>query len=273
MSQRLVFLKLGGSLITVKNQPHTARQDVLERLAEEIAHARSQAQELQIVLGHGSGSFGHFPASKYQTRLGVKTEEEWMGFAEVWREAADLNHLVLRALEKAGLPVIAFPPSAMVTARQGMVTDWNLEPIQRALEAKLLPLINGDVIFDSQLGGTILSTEDLFSHLARRLLPDKLLLAGSEPGVWADFPDNTSLLAEITPGILPQVETRLKGSAAMDVTGGMADKVRQALALVQEIPGLTVSIFSGEVAGNVLRALMGEAVGTQIHNQPKDPIH
>jgi isopentenyl phosphate kinase len=60
MSQRLVFLKLGGSLITDKNQAHTARLDVLERMAFEIAAARAQDQDLKIVLGHGSGSFGHY---------------------------------------------------------------------------------------------------------------------------------------------------------------------------------------------------------------------
>ncbi len=47
MSARLVFLKLGGSLITVKDRPHTPRLDVLERLAQEIAGARAQNQNLQ----------------------------------------------------------------------------------------------------------------------------------------------------------------------------------------------------------------------------------
>ena len=266
MSRKLVFLKLGGSLITVKNQPHTARLDVLDRLAQEIADALAQEHDLQIVLGHGSGSFGHFPASKYKTRLGVKTSAEWRGFVEVWREAAELNHLVLQALEKADLPALALPPSAMVVAYQGMVSSWNLDTLQRALGEGLLPVINGDVVFDAVLGGTILSTEDLFTYLAHYITPSQILFAGNQPGVWADFPENTRLLAEITPGSLRQIETGLGGSAATDVTGGMADKVRQGLSLVEAIHGLKVSIFSGEITGNVQRALLGEAVGTMIHS-------
>jgi isopentenyl phosphate kinase len=266
MSRKLVFLKLGGSLITVKNQPHTARREVLKRLAQEIADARSQDRDLRIVLGHGSGSFGHFPASKYKTRLGVKTPEEWTGFIEVWREAAELNHLVLHALEKANLPALAFPPSAMVIAQQGMVARWNLDTLLHALDEELLPVIYGDVIFDVILGGTILSTEDLFTHLAHQILPVQLLFAGNQPGVWADFPDNRSLLPEITPGSLPEIESGLRGSAAMDVTGGMVDKVRQVLSLVEAYPGLKASIFSGEIPGNVQRALLGEAMGTAIHS-------
>lgn len=265
MSAQLVFLKLGGSLITVKNQPHTPRLDVLERLAQEIAEARAQNQDLQILLGHGSGSFGHVPASKYKTRLGVKSTEDWGGFVEVWRQAAELNHLVMSALEKANLPAIAFPPSAMVIAREVKVDTWNLDTLLTALEKGLLPVIYGDVIFDKVLGGTILSTEELFTYPTRRMKPTQLLFAGLQPGVWADFPNNTSLLPEITRVSFPQIEAGLKGSAATDVTGGMVDKVRLILSLVDEVPGLKALVFSGETPGNVRRSLLGEVLGTVIH--------
>jgi isopentenyl phosphate kinase len=265
MSARLVFLKLGGSLITEKNLPHTPRMDVLGRLSGEIAEALTKNPDLQIVLGHGSGSFGHVPASKYKTRQGVKSSKEWGGFVEVWREAAELNHMVLQALEKAGLPALAFPPSAMVTARQGKVDSWNLDPLQYALDRGLLPVINGDVVFDRALGGTILSTEDLFTYLAQQFRPVQILLAGIEPGVWADFPDNTRLLLEITPKSFSQISAGLRDSTATDVTGGMADKVRQVISMIEAIPGLRASIFSGEEPGNIRRALLGEALGTEIH--------
>ena len=265
MSSGLIFIKLGGSLITIKNQPHTPRLEVLERLAQEIAAGWSQNQNRPILLGHGSGSYGHFPASEYNTRLGVKSSEEWKGFIEVWRQAAALNHLVMQALEKAGLPAIAFPPSAAITAQDGKVATWNLDPLLTALDKGLLPVIYGDVVFDRVLGGTILSTEDLFSYLAARLRPSKLLFAGLQPGVWSDFPDNTRLLPEITPSSLPFIDKGLKGSAATDVTGGMVSKVHQIMSMVDEMPGLSASIFSGEVPGNLRRSLLGEELGTAIH--------
>jgi isopentenyl phosphate kinase len=214
------------------------------------------------VLGHGSGSFGHGPARRWGTRAGVRSPEEWLGFAEVWRAAQALNRLVLDALSAAGLPAIAFPPSAAVTARDGQVAAWDLDPIRRAMQAGLLPVIYGDVVFDTERGGTILSTEDLFAHLARQLRPGRLLLAGLEPGVWADFPACTRLIAEITPQDLPALEGALGGSAAPDVTGGMASKVKSVMALAQEIPGLEALVFSGETPGSLRRALLGERVGT-----------
>jgi isopentenyl phosphate kinase len=175
-----------------------------------------------------------------------------------------LNRLVMDALEAAGLPVIPFAPSASVLAEDGKVASWNLAPIQAALQSGLMPVVYGDVVFDTVRGGTILSTEDLFDHLARQLRPQRVLLAGIEEGVWADYPACTNLVERITPDNLPQVAPGISGSAATDVTGGMASKVGQSLALVQNVPGLEVQIFSGEKPGAVYRALAGEPLGTII---------
>ena len=267
----LFLLKLGGSLITDKTKPRTPRLEVIARLAEEIASACAQNPDLQLVVGNGAGSFGHVPAKRYGTRQGVHTPQEWRGFSEVWRDAATLNRLVTDALHAAGLPAIAFPPSACVTARDGQVASWDLSPMRRALEAGLLPVIQGDVIFDTVRGGTILSTEDLFDHLARFLRPRRILLAGLEPGVWADYPACTRLVEQITPTSLGQIAAGLGGSHAADVTGGMESKVHQALGLVQAIPGLEVLIFSGDQPGAVQRALLGERIGTTLFTPPPAP--
>lgn len=256
------FLKLGGSLITDKAQPHSPRPEVLRRLAGEIAGARHKTPGLKIILGHGSGSFGHVPAQKYGTRQGVKTPEQWLGFQVVWGEAAALNHLVIEALIETDLPAISFPPSASILAVGGLVERWDISPIQAALDAGLLPVVYGDVVFDRLLGGTILSTEDLFEHLAAHFRPSRLLLAGREPGVWADYPACTRLLKEITPKSLERDAPALSGSAATDVTGGMASKVQQGLRLCQQIPGLQVLIFSAETPGALEQALSGERIGT-----------
>ena len=79
----LIFLKLGGSLITDKNTPRALRPELLARLMREIAEARAARPGMRIVLGHGSGSFGHVEARRYGTRAGVRTDEDWLRFAEV----------------------------------------------------------------------------------------------------------------------------------------------------------------------------------------------
>jgi isopentenyl phosphate kinase len=262
----LTLLKLGGSLITDKSRPRTPRPEVLMRLAQEIAQACQKAPELQLILGHGSGSFGHVVAERYGTRQGVYTSEQWKGFVEVWREALALNRLVVKALEDVGLPVFAFPPSASAIAKDGKIVDWNLQPIQAALRAALVPVVYGDVAFDQIRGGTILSTEDIFGYLAARLPVKRILLAGLEPGVWADYPTCSRLVTEITAENIREVLPALGGARGRDVTGGMASKVQQSLAWVQEIPALQVLIFSAEIPMNLERAMLGEAIGTLIHH-------
>ena len=108
----LFFLKLGGSLITEKDKPYSARETILQQIAEEITNAIISFPDLKLLIGHGSGSFGHVSAKKYKTRDGVNTTEEWKGFVNVWNDARALNQIVIRTLSAAGLPVMAFPPSA-----------------------------------------------------------------------------------------------------------------------------------------------------------------
>lgn len=262
----LVFLKLGGSLITDKDSPRTPRKEVLARLAVEIAEAVVERPQLRLVLGHGSGSFGHTAARAHGTRQGVHGGQGWRGFAEVWKEARALNQIVVEALTQAGLPVIAFPPSAAVTSQDGKAEHWDLEPMRSALAAGLIPLINGDTVFDTRRGGTILSTEDLFIYLAHHLQPGprRILLAGLETGVWADFPACTRLIPEITPGNFAAVAAQIGGSASVDVTGGMLEKVRTMLALAETLPAFEAVIFSGTQPGAVKDVLLGKHTGTRI---------
>ena len=277
----LVFLKLGGSLITDKDKPYTPRLDKLAALADEIASSRTEG--LHLVLGHGSGSFGHAAAKEYGTRDGTPTplapsghsphfqrkwgEKEggyWKGFAEVWFQASQLNRFVMEALRAAGIPSVALAPVSAVTSREVRVARWDLTPLRAALDAGLLPVIYGDVVFDEARGGTILSTENLFAHLARELRPQRILLAGLEAGVWEDFPTRTRLIDGINFQSYETMRAGIGASASVDVTGGMAAKVGQMFDLIRDVPGLTAQIFSAEEAGNLARALAGERVGTEL---------
>jgi isopentenyl phosphate kinase len=276
--KELVFLKLGGSLITDKTQPYTPRLDVIEDVALQISTALKNQPHLRLVLGHGSGSFGHVAASEYRTRDGFvprpsplthrerdKTEENyWKGFAEVWYQASSLNRFVMKALNKTNVPSIALPPSANVIVSDGNISIWETTAMRMALAAGLVPVIYGDVTFDEVRGGTILSTEDLFGFLARALNPERILLAGLEAAVWEDFPARTRKVSSITPRTFSEISQGVGKADGADVTGGMEAKVTQMLELVQQVPELKVQIFSGAEPGNIARALTGETLGTVI---------
>jgi isopentenyl phosphate kinase len=143
-----------------------------------------------------------------------------------------------------------------------------VEPIERALDAGLTPVVYGDVALDVQQGFTIISTEHIFAYLAERLRPVRIVLAGMVDGVYERDPVRDPLacrIAWITPSQWETVRTALGASHAVDVTGGMVSKVQIMVELVQAHPGLQVSIVSGAIAGRVHDALLGRlSEGTQI---------
>jgi isopentenyl phosphate kinase len=256
----LVFLKLGGSLLTDKTRPQALRGEVLTRLASEIAGALADRPDLRLLIGHGSGSFGHMAARKHNTRAGVSSPEGWRGYAETAHAAALLNRHVVDALREAGVPALAIQPSASAQCRDGELLLLDYRPIRAGLEHSLAPVVYGDVALDTIRGGTIISTEEIFAWLAPRLAPARVILVGEVPGVLSADPASGiagELISEITPDTLPGLAQALGGSRGVDVTGGMVAKVRQMLALVQATPALAaVQIVSGLAPGLVRSVLV-----------------
>jgi isopentenyl phosphate kinase len=265
----LVFLKLGGSLLTDKTRVEAVQEDVLRRVAGEVARARRDAPHLRLLLGHGSGSFGHVAARQHGTRAGVQGAQGWLGFAQVADAAARLNRRVVAAFLEAGVPAWAVQPSASLLSRDGVIDAWPSQQIELALQRGLAPLVYGDAVLDSVRGGTIASTEELFASLAARLRPVRIVLAGVVDGVYSRDPllDPTAEpWPEITPDDLPRLRASLGGSHGVDVTGGMLSKVGEMCRLAASQPGLEVRLVSGLRADGIYHALIGapKAGGTRI---------
>ena len=267
----LVLLKLGGSLITNKTQPDTPRLDVIRRLAAEIKEAINlRGDDLQLILGHGSGSFGHPPAAKYKTTAGATGPESWLGLAEISAAAARLNRLVTDTLLEAGVPAISFQPSASARTRKDQLMYFETYSLKEVLKHGLVPVVYGDVAIDAVQGVNIVSTEKIFDNLARELNPNRILLAGDVPGVYVGDPKvdpDAELLEEIDAANWADIEAQLGGSQAIDVTGGMFTKVRAMYHLTLAMPPMQAMVFSGEEAGNVQEVLLGTVVdfGTLIN--------
>jgi isopentenyl phosphate kinase len=271
MAESPVLVKLGGSVITDKTRPQTPRLEVISRLAQEVARAITARPELRLIVGHGSGSFGHVAAKRYGTRQGVRTAADWRGFAEVAAVAAQLGAIVTGAFLQAGLSVWSVQPSASAWCRQGELVSLEIAPLKQALAHGLIPLVRGDVALDELQGGTIISTEQILAYLARRLQPTCLILVGRVNGVFEADPlrqPQARHIAEISPANWNVVRRAVAGSHGTDVTGGMLSKVEEMVGLVQDVPGLTVHLISGEEPGALEAALLHpEAMrgGTRIH--------
>lgn len=264
-----VFLKLGGSLITDKRRAETPRMDVIARLAAEIAQARQERPGMRLILGHGSGSFGHVYGRRYGTRQGVRTVEGWYGFAATADAAARLNRIVVKALLDAGAPAWGVQPSVVLRCEDGRIVAGPEAAVAAALQRGLLPVVYGDVALDSERGGTIASTEEIFEWLAVHFPPNRLALAGEVDGIYTANPQiepSAQRIAEIRPDTLAAIEAGLGASHGVDVTGGMLAKVQQALGMAAAHLGLEVIVCSGLMPGAVRAALVdpASAPGTRI---------
>ncbi len=263
----LVFLKLGGSLITDKGQEATAHPEVIQRLAQEVKSALAARPDLRLLIGHGSGSFGHVLAHRYHIHTGCA---DWQGYAATGAAASRLNRLVTDFFLAEDVPVVSLQPSASACCRNGQLLEMAVAPIQAALSHGLVPLVYGDVSFDEAQGSSIISTEQIFSHLAGILSPERIILAGEVDGVFTADPGldvGACLIPDISRHNIDEIKGMLSGSSVVDVTGGMLSKVLMMFQLVRQRPSLTVHLISGLRPGWVQRALQERSFreGTLLH--------
>ena len=249
-------------MITDKTRAEVVRPDVIARLAYEMASAREERPGLGLVLGHGSGSFGHVAARRFGTRAGVHGADAWRGFGEVATVAARLNRIVVDALQNAGVPVWSVQPSASARCDGGVLKWMEPAPVLQALEHGLVPVLYGDVALDESQGGTIISTEQIFTFLAGHVQPDRLILVGTVDGVFEADPlqePAARRLPEISASNWATVRALLGGSHGTDVTGGMLAKAEEMVELARRVPGLEIQLISGEADDALKMALLGSA--------------
>jgi len=221
-----------------------------------------------MVIGHGSGSYGHFAAMEYGVHLGHL--RDWRGYAVTSAAAARLNRLIADAFLDANVPVVTMQPSASARCEDGQLVELAVAPIRFLLDKSLIPLVYGDVSWDSEKGCAIISTEQIFVHLARHLRPKRIIMVGEVHGVFTADPQRDPRavrLPEISSRNITEVQEMLSGSGGVDVTGGMLSKVMALYYLVQEQPGVVVQFISGKRPGVVKDVLLGRGQneGTVLH--------
>ncbi len=262
----LVFLKLGGALLTDKAGREALRPSHLQRLCDELAEWPG-ARDGRLVLAHGSGSFAH-PAA---TESGfMQRPDDALALARVAAAAARLDRFVIAALLERELAALPLPGSLLARCRAGRVESVRADLVTTALDSGLLPVLYGDAAPDALQGGCIASTEPLLMALARKLRPARVILATDVDGVYDRDPKagGARRLERIELGRREEILDRVRTDVdrARDVSGGMASKLASMLDLVAEQPELEVRILSGLRPGALIAALRDDpaAGGTRI---------
>ncbi len=258
---RPLIVKLGGSVITDKRRKFAVKQAALKRLAGELAAAKGP-----LVVVHGGGSFGHPVASRYNIAGGYESERQLMGLSLTHRAMEKLNAYVVDSLQKAGLPAIAIQLSACAVVSDGRIRSMELAPVRKLLELGLVPVLYGDAVPDLGRGMSIISGDQLVVHLARELGATRVILGVDVDGIYTLDPRKhreARLVPAITPKNWPGVAKSLGAPGGPDVTGGIANKVRELLTLAEL--GIEAEIVNAARPGILKREVSGErGLGTRI---------
>lgn len=250
----MILLKLGGSLITRKQEPFSFRHGVMRRLAREILPV---AEREPLVVVHGGGSFGHPLALEYALHRGLSSEEQLRGIALTRQAMAELTRLVVGALVEAGVRAFGVQTSAIAVCRRGEPERLELGTVRWLLELGLVPVLCGDVARDAELGVCILSGDTLVRELALELRPRRIVLATDVDGIYSAEPESPG--AELIPEVTPESFGRLAPEMrSHDATGGMRRKLEELVELARR--GYTSVIINALEEGRLRKALSGEKV-------------
>ncbi|KKP46886.1 MAG: Aspartate/glutamate/uridylate kinase [Candidatus Woesebacteria bacterium GW2011_GWA1_33_30] len=234
--KNLILVKLGGSVITDKSKPFTARTDVIKKLAKQIIKLKNKNTDL--IVGHGSGSFAHTPAAKYAVAEGVTLRDVGLhldrkiwGFSLTADAAIQINRIVVSEFLKLKLKVVSFAPMSFIYEKK-IITGH----IKKALDIGIIPVIYGDLVMDKKQGFHINSGEATLDLLAKKLSKFykkiKIIYYTDTNGV---YDANGKTIEKITPKNFKEIQKYITGSKNTDVTGGMILKVEESLKLVKSL--------------------------------------
>ena len=243
-----VVVKLGGSAVTHKAEFETLNTATLATTARQIKESSAT-----IVLVHGCGSFGHFQAHKYGVSKGVRAPEfSWMGFAKTRRSATTLTGHVLNALLQEDVPAVhlsPFPQWRKRSSPRGRVQNQaGIRDVKAALRAGLLPVLHGDAVLDEREGCGILSGDALLEELCLSLRPTLVVFLTDVAGVYDRPPSE--------PGakLLRDISVRRNGEIVLPVDGGAGDGGKDAAL------GISSTTAAHDVTGGIAAKLRSAAV-------------
>lgn len=258
-ADRMILVKLGGSVITDKSRLRTFREAECRRLAKELRPAKDS-----LTVVHGAGSFGHIVAMKHGLHKGFNSESQLEHVAAVQKDVRELNLKVLEALIDSGINAVSVPPAAAGVFKDGRVKSFSPYPFESQLGIGLVPVTFGDVVPDEGIGFSICSGDLMMAELAKAFRPELVIFCADVDGVYDSDP-KTNRDAELVPEIDSLKLEAIRRSEAVndDVTGSIFGKLERMLAISEHCEKCI--ILNGNVPGRLEKAVKGrEVVSTTV---------
>jgi isopentenyl phosphate kinase len=246
----VTIVKLGGSAITDKARDCTPDIPAIQHTADQLAD-----YQLPLVLIHGGGSYAHPFVTRSGIGEGIQDRSQLRSISETEFYLAQLTRIICASLLLRDKLPVPLHPMSLAILDKGEVKKILLDPIRNALGAGLIPLLHGDLVFDESRGIGVLSGDRIASLMGAGLGASRVLFGCDVDGVYSANPkrfQNATLIPEVTSENF-RAAMDASRTPSGDATGGMGEKVRQALRLAKN--GCECYIFNLREK-NALRKLL-----------------
>lgn len=260
MKKDLYLIKFGGSLITDKNTPLKINSSVIDNLTGQIKVIKKENPNINLIIGNGAGSFGHYFAIKHK-----KNEQfinfDSFGFSEISYSVRKLNLLIVEKLIKENISGVSFSPSSFIFSKNSKLKNIFINPIISALNQNIIPVIFGDIIFDENLNSAIFSTEKIFKELIKKLKDyyqiKTIVYCSDIDGV---YDSQKKVIDKINKKNFLKIKNELKKySQKFDVTGGIIHKIEKSLEITSKFK-IKSLIFNGARDNQLIKFFRGEKI-------------
>ena len=256
-SEELIVLKIGGSIITNKYENFSARNEVIEKIAQGVSNIKQP-----LILVHGAGSYGHPLAKKYEIHKGYFSNSQLDGLIEIRIKMQKLGEIITQIFKKHGIKIMPIISSSCMIAENKRLLKVEIEPIKIFLKIGLIPMCSGDVVADRKLGFSIISGDQMTTYLARELNAKRVIFGCDVDGIFTSDPKQNKE-AELIPIIkfkdLSKILKKyVSETKAPDVTGGMLGKLNEIKILMSS--GIEVIIMNLNRPEDIIKVTSGKDV-------------
>ena len=263
---RLLVLKLGGSLITNKKEPYTVRTDTIKAASREIKEIIESKLIDDLVIIHGVGSYGHPPVIENKLHKGFIDPKQLVPLSWTQGKVNELRMLLASNLTEVGIPINFFHTSSIATANKGKISSMHLDAVKGYLKIGMVPMLGGDVVYDTAMGFSVGSGDQVATIIAKEIGATDLVFATDVAGVYDKDPKSNPDAKVIRTLSLSRLKELSNAHNATDASGAMYGKLANLESVRPEMEkGLRVSIVSMMGPGQLKEVLNGgDHKGTSI---------
>ncbi|MFX1256557.1 MAG: isopentenyl phosphate kinase [Promethearchaeota archaeon] len=263
--KEVILLKLGGSLLTDKNQPFSIRKDVVKSAVQQVIDAN-----VKLILIHGGGSFGHPLAKRYNITKGLDNSipDQILGLTQTHQSMNKFNSYLINLFLEKKYPTLSIQSSSIFIRDSSQIVTNSINVIETALDLNILPILYGDIILDKDGSFSIISGEQIIFKLCENLKKynvSKVIFTMETDGLFVTKNNKEKgylLLKECTCDELDLLNLADMGQKT-DVTGGIQGKLNFIKKICKyKIP---VQLINGLHKGYILKSLRNQELnGTNI---------